>query len=241
MRSRPKVILLDLDDTLIHLGCTPEEAWEKCCLDFAGSGSLPVGVTALLNSVNAARKWYWNDPERHKHGRSDMRASRREVVALALQALGIVEETMSNALADSFSAYSDRLTCLFPNTADTLEKLRKAGVRLGLLTNGASGTQRAKIDRFDLAQYFEHILIEGELGFGKPDERVYKAALSLFGALPGDCWMAGDNLVWDVAAPQALGILAIWYDKNGTGLPGDAPVIPDRVIRDISELLKLLK
>ena len=42
---------------------------------------------------------------------------------------------------------------------------------LAMITNGASATQRAKIERFHLAPYFDHILIEGELGFGKPEPR----------------------------------------------------------------------
>jgi putative hydrolase of the HAD superfamily len=49
--------------------------------------------------------------------------------------------------------------------------------------------------------------------------------------------MVGDNLEWEVAAPQRLGIHAIWHDGYGTGLPPDCPVRPDRIIRRLSELL----
>ncbi len=67
--------------------------------------------------------------------------------------------------------------------------------------------QRSKINRFGLADLFDLILIEGEVGFGKPDPRVYERALESLGVAAGDTWMVGDNLEWDVAEPQRQGIL----------------------------------
>jgi putative hydrolase of the HAD superfamily len=49
-------------------------------------------------------------------------------------------------------------------------------------------------------------------------------------------WMVGDNLEWEVAAPQRLGIYSIWHDHLGEGLPPGSPVRPDRIIRTIAEL-----
>ena len=55
--------------------------------------------------------------------------------------------------------------------------LKARGVKLALVTNGAAGTQRAKVERFALSDRFDHIQIEGEHGFGKPDERAYLHAM----------------------------------------------------------------
>jgi putative hydrolase of the HAD superfamily len=49
--------------------------------------------------------------------------------------------------------------------------------------------------------------------------------------------MIGDNLEWEVEAPQRLGIYAIWLDAHGQGLPSEATVKPDRIIRSLTELL----
>jgi putative hydrolase of the HAD superfamily len=49
----------------------------------------------------------------------------------------------------------------------------------------------------------------------------------------------GDNLEWDVAAPQRLGIAGIWLDVAGAGLPPASLVHPDRIIRSLTELLML--
>ena len=51
-------------------------------------------------------------------------------------------------------------------------------MRLALVTNGAASLQRQKIARFELEPLFDLILVEGELGFGKPDERIYRLALN---------------------------------------------------------------
>jgi putative hydrolase of the HAD superfamily len=49
--------------------------------------------------------------------------------------------------------------------------------------------------------------------------------------------MIGDNLEWEVVAPQRLGIYAIWIDVHGEGLPDGSAVKPDRIIRSLTELL----
>jgi putative hydrolase of the HAD superfamily len=49
--------------------------------------------------------------------------------------------------------------------------------------------------------------------------------------------MIGDNLEWEVVAPQRLGIYAIWIDTHGEGLPPDSVIKPDRIIRSLTELL----
>jgi len=126
----------------------------------------------------------------------------------------------------------------FPGALDTLVALRQAGMPMALLTNGDAAGQRAKIERFDLAHFFDCIVVEGEFGVGKPDARVYEHALAALGAPRGrETWMVGDNLAADVGGAQALGLTGIWVDWEGAGLPTDAAAQPDHSIRRIAELL----
>jgi putative hydrolase of the HAD superfamily len=128
---------------------------------------------------------------------------------------------------------------LFPDTHTVIDALKLRGTRLALVTNGASEVQRAKIERFHLARRFDHIQIEGEHEFGKPDERAYLHALRQLEVDAQDAWMVGDNLEWEVAAPQRLGIFAIWFDGAAKGLPRDTHIKPDRIVASLSELLQL--
>ena len=124
-----------------------------------------------------------------------------------------------------------------PGAHDAIDALKAHGVNLALVTNGAAIDQRAKIERFGLAHRFDHIQIEGEHGFGKPEERAYLRAMQALGVAAPETWMVGDNLEWEVVAPQRLGIYAIWIDVHGDGLPAGSTVRPDRIIRSLPELL----
>ena len=122
-------------------------------------------------------------------------------------------------LADRFTAYREEEMFVFPGAHDAIDALKALGVKLALVTNGAAGAQRAKVERFALSHRFDHIQIEGEHGFGKPEERAYLHAMQALGVTASETWMIGDNLEWEVVAPQRLGIYAIWIDVHGDGLP----------------------
>jgi putative hydrolase of the HAD superfamily len=232
----PQAILLDLDDTIIDFGSTTESAWQRVCAAAARQVA-GLDAAALFATIDRVRTWYWSDPERHRQGRADLRAASRRIVQQALAELGHDLPALAQAIANSYRDLRDEGMSVFAGAVETLQRLRAHGVQLGLVTNGSSTDQRAKLERFDLARHFDHILIEGEFGCGKPDARVYRAALDALRARPADSWFVGDNLEWDVAAPQRLGLRTIWVDAARAGLPANAPVRPHRIIHSLPELL----
>jgi putative hydrolase of the HAD superfamily len=158
------------------------------------------------------------------------------VVRLALERLGIDDRSLAANIGDAYSHHRDIGMQPLPDAIDTVRWLKDAGCTLALLTNGAGPPQRTKIERFGLADFFDAILVEGEVGYGKPDARVYELALRRLDVAARDAWMVGDNLDWDVAAPQKLGVFSVWIDRHGRGLPQDSAVRPDRIIRALSDL-----
>jgi HAD superfamily hydrolase (TIGR01509 family) len=114
---------------------------------------------------------------------------------------------VGDLMADRFTLNRDHELSLFPGAHETLDHLKRLGVRLALITNGAAEPQRAKVIRFALAERFDHVQIEGEHGFGKPEERAYTHAMDALGVGPRETWMVGDNLEWEIVAPQRLGIM----------------------------------
>jgi putative hydrolase of the HAD superfamily len=229
----PRAILFDLDDTIISAYGRPDVAWAKVMREFAPRlGRLDPQQAAA--AIAAYAKEFWSDPKDHRHWRHRLGEARRRIVATALPA---ADAALASAIADRFTALRDEEMHLFPGAVETLEELRRRDVRLALITNGDGETQRAKIVRFALAIHFDHIQIEGEHGFGKPEERAYRHALAALDVAAADTWMVGDNLEWEVAAPKRLGIHAIWYDAEGAGLPPDPPARPDRIITALPQLL----
>ncbi len=241
MTKLPRAILFDLDDTLLVAFGPAESQWRRVIGAFADRLA-PLGPAAVIAAIQDSSQELWADPARHKHWRHRIGEARRRIVASAFAELAasghpIPGRLLSDMIADEYNALHEAELRLFPGAHETLQRLKELGVRLALITNGAAEPQRAKVIRFALEERFDHIQIEGEHGFGKPEERAYTHAMAALGVKPGETWMVGDNLEWEIVAPQRLGIHAIWHDGYGTGLPPDCPIRPDRIIRSLPELL----
>ena len=239
MTQLPRAMLIDMDETILSAYGRPDIAWNKIAAEFAGEFAplLPQQVAAAI--LDSARK-FWASAE--AEWRLKLAEARHEVVRGGFAALAAAGQTalsmdLAIRLADRFTAYRDEEMFVFPGAHDAIDALKQRGVKLALVTNGAADTQRAKVERFALTHRFDHIQIEGEHGFGKPDERAYQHAMQALGVRPPETWMIGDNLEWEVEVPQRLGIYAIWIDSHGEGLPADTTVKPDRIIRSLTELL----
>jgi putative hydrolase of the HAD superfamily len=160
-------------------------------------------------------------------------------VSISLSALGIDDPELARKLADSYGDEKEKATFVFPGATETIIRFKNEGIRLALVTNGSSEGQRRKIDKFGLAPLFDCILVEGEFGIGKPDERCFTHVLGLLDVDSSEAWMVGDRLEHDIRGAQKAGIYAIWVDWRGEGLPESSPVQPDRIIRSITEFLPL--
>ncbi len=237
MRERPpRTLLLDLDDTILRYGPLADGVWEAVTARFAPELGFEAAV--LLTAIREAGRRYWSEPERSRQGRHDMRGARRRICLDALRALGAPRPERAAALADAFHDEREAGVDPIPGALDALEHFRSSGLPLALVTNGGPELQRRKIERFRLAGFFETILVEGELGFGKPDARVFRMALAAVGAEPGQAWMVGDNLQADIHGAQGAGLHACWVDAPGRGLPAGSEVRPTATIRALAELIE---
>jgi putative hydrolase of the HAD superfamily len=239
MTQLPRAMLIDMDDTILSAYGRPEIAWHTIASEFAGELA-PVSPQQAATEILKFARHFWSTAE--PAWRLKLEEARRAVVkggfaALATHGQPPLADDLAIRLADRFSAYREDEMFVFPGAHEAIDALKALGVRLALVTNGAADTQRAKVERFALAQRFDHVQIEGEHGFGKPDERAYKHAMQALGVTAPETWMVGDNLEWEVEAPQRLGIYAIWMDVHGEGLPAESTIKPDRIIRSLSELV----
>lgn len=236
MPSLPRAILVDLDDTILDAGHRP-----AVLLAIAGefvAQLAPHAPVEVAETLEALFERFWADPARHKVARFGLAEARQQVVREAFSALAPpLPQDVADRFAARFTGLREEMTACFPGAIEGLRGLRDLGIRLALITNGSSATQRAKIERFALAAYFDHIQIEGEMGFGKPEEQAYRHAMAALGAEPHETWIVGDHLEWEVAAPQRLGLHAVWCDAFGRGLPEGTTIRPDRIVRSLTELL----
>lgn len=233
---KPKAILFDLDDTIVADDAVNEKAWQRV-FENPVFQACEFDIPKLRSIIKQIGEWYYDDSERLRRARQDLRTARREVVSISLSSLDIDDPELACKLADSYGAEKEKAIFVYPGAIETINHLKNDGIRLALVTNGSSEFQRRKIERFGLTPYFDCILIEGELGIGKPDERLFRHALDQLEADPSEVWMVGDRLEDDIGGAQSVGIYAIWVDWRGGGLPKSSDVQPDRIIRTLLELL----
>lgn len=231
----PKAILFDLDNTIIEHE-QPNLVWEKISDRYASLIS-NVSSADLLEAILAKREWYWDNPERHRRGRLNLKRATFNIVNDAFQTLNIDDTVLVQEIAEAYQTHCDTAEQLDAAAIDVLEKLRADDVKLALVTNGAKEPQRSKLARHKIEPYFDAILIEGEYGVGKPDPRVYYHALDMLKVPSKHAWMVGDNLEWEVSTPQRLGLKGIWVNRYGIDFPKDNTVEPYRIISSLSELL----
>lgn len=106
-----------------------------------------------------------------------------------------------------------------PAITRTLARLRAAGLRLALLSNGGPAQRRklaaAKLD----PATFAAIVISSEVGLAKPDARVFALALAKLGLdqpAADRVAMVGDSPEHDIAGAHAAGLLGIWIARGRT-------------------------
>ena len=224
-----------MDDTILAYSHNTDHSWQVICSRFTSRiGNIKPEV--LVSTIKANATLYWSDPEQHRTGRLHLDVARQQIVATALRQLD-VDESLAHEMALAYAVQREEAIEPFPGAIDTLRTFRERSVQLALLTNGGAEIQRRRIGRHQLVPLFDYILIEGEFGVGKPDERVYLHVLDQLKVLPHEAWMVGDNLEWEVAIPQRLGMFAIWLDFAGVGLSESSSIHPDRIIRTLPELL----
>jgi putative hydrolase of the HAD superfamily len=239
MTDLPRAMLIDMDDTILSAYGRPEIAWNIVATEFARELA-PLSPQQVASVIVDSAHRFWSAAG--AEWRLKLAEARHKVVRDGFAALAEAGEAtppidLAIRIADRFTAYRDEQMFVFPGAHDAIDALKARGVKLALVTNGAAEPQRAKVERFALTHRFDHIQIEGEHGFGKPEERAYLHAMDALGVTAGETWMVGDNLEWEVEVPQRLGIYAIWIDVHGDGLPEGSTVKPDRIIRSLTELL----
>jgi putative hydrolase of the HAD superfamily len=213
--SCPKFLILDLDDTILDYSAPGERVWKRLYDEFARRMCIPVGE--LQKAVDESRREYWSDFDRFREGRLDLKRARRIFLRDAFEKLGRTDWDTADELADTFSRDRETAVQPFEGAIDALRAFRAGGARMVLLTNGESSMQRAKIERFRLAPFFDAVFIEGETGIGKPDPRAHRAALAALGADPPRAWMVGDDLDFDIRPARALGMRAAWIHDPADG------------------------
>jgi 2-haloacid dehalogenase len=147
----------------------------------------------------------------------------------ALAGLGIKDAALR---ADLLAAW--RAPECYEEAAAALERLKSAGARLAILSNGTPSMLEGAVTAAQIGQHFDAILSVDQLERFKTDPECYRLATRYFGCNASEISFQSSNR-WDVAGGSIFGFHTVWINRGGQ--PDEYPGFgPDRVIRDLSGL-----
>ena len=257
-----RAVIFDLDDTLVWderisrraLIETAEEAARRCGADagrLAGAAKraadqlwhahAPVERCHALGIVAFEGMWghFHGEEDYLRHLREWVPQFRKLVWQQALAEEGVNDERLAAELGEFFARRRRELQDPLPGAGEVLHKLRAAGVRIGLLTNGAPDLQREKIESSGLGMFFDAAVVSGEIGTGKPEPEIFHYLLEKLGVSAAESLMVGNSLARDIVGAKRAGLASCWIALEGEDEPVGL-VEPDYTIRSLGELQRVV-
>lgn len=122
---------------------------------------------------------------------------------------------------------------LNPGVAETVRGLHEAGIYLGIISDADADRPRTILQWFDLEAYFNDITTSEEVGYTKPDRRMFETALEKAGVRAERSVMIGDKYTNDIEGAASVGMHPIGYGAE----PGP---LTKYQIDDLTEVLTIV-
>ncbi|MGH6979574.1 MAG: haloacid dehalogenase type II [Stellaceae bacterium] len=198
------------------------------CRDVIGDKEL-TALTTLWRDKQLQYTWLRSLQSRH----ADFWQVTGDALDYALETLGIADAALHARLMNLYLTLD-----AFPDVADTLLRLKAAGLRAAILSNGTRDMLREAVDGAGLAMLLDAVLSVEEVGVFKTSPLVYCLALDRLGLAAGEvCFVSSNG--WDAHAASDFGMRVVWcnrYGQRAERLPGK----PDHVIATLADLPSLV-
>ncbi|MFA1819825.1 HAD family hydrolase [Virgibacillus oceani] len=255
-----KAILFDLDDTLLWDEKSVSEAFKATCqlaeekyniatdiLEenvrknarelYASYGTYPFTKMIGINPFEGLWGAFPDEGEDFQKLKELAPDYRKEAWTKGLKDSGVDDPDFGYELAEAFPINRKKNAFVYEDTYSVLDQL-KGDYQLLLLTNGSPDLQNTKLDITpELMSYFEHIIISGDFGKGKPDPSIFTHALEQAGVSNEEALMVGDNIMTDILGANKAEIDSVWVNRHGRE---HGEVVPTYEVSNLEELLVLL-
>ena len=225
-----KVILWDIDGTLLDFEKAEKEAIRKC-FEVFGLGECTDEMIARYSVIN---KGYWEKLERKE-------ISKPEVLIGRFQEFFSTEGIVTDCAEKFNEEYQIRLgdTICFCDDGDELVKHFKGRIKQYAVTNGTKVAQDKKLSKSGLIDLLDGVFISEDIGVEKPDVKFFEHVWEKIGQHEADeVIIVGDSLTSDMQGGNNAGILCCWY--NPKGLENTKGVKLDYEIKSLQEILMIL-
>lgn len=215
--KRPKVLLFDVNETLLDIGPLKQKVGDL--LQDPSAGTLWFTTMLQYSLVLTVSGQYAAFPE---------------VGVATLQMLARNSDLAIEADDARAILAGMRTLAPHPDVQPALERLQKAGIRMATLTNSASAGVKAQTAHAGIERFFEQQLSVESVGKFKPHQDVYRWAAGEMGASPADCMLVAAH-GWDVAGAAWAGLRTAFIAREGQQKFPLAPA-PELDVPDLSAL-----
>ncbi len=206
-----EAVFFDAGETLL----SPQPSWSEICVEILRERGHEVTVDAMRAAWVQGGQRFVRAADEGTTFSLSKGESRKFWIGLYKELLEVVGISDDDAAEIMYGTFSDPKTYgLFPDAVPTLDELATRGMRLGLISNFESWLKDL-LDHLQIADRFEVIAVSGDLGWEKPDPRIFKWALEEMGVLPERSVYIGDSPHFDPGPAIAVGMHGVLLDRHG--------------------------
>jgi YjjG family noncanonical pyrimidine nucleotidase len=239
-KKQYSAILFDFDDTLVSYAAGQRYGLQKAFSTFG----IPL-KEKFFQIYREENEKLWRLAEKGEISSEELRVKRFE---LLLERGGIREiegvkpDLSPTGLCEAYLKNFSKHVEFEPGAEETLRDISgREELKRGLVTNGFTDTQRERLSRAGLADYFHGVFISDEIGVKKPDPEIFRAALEGLGdPAPEEVLIVGDNLISDIMGGKQSGLSTCWYNPSGAEEADEYRKYIDLEIRHLLEILNIL-
>jgi 2-haloacid dehalogenase len=152
-----------------------------------------------------------------------------DALDFAMSTLHIEDTALRSRLINLYLALS-----AYPEVPDTLKRLKAAGMKLAILSNGAPAMLAAATANAGIAESFDAVLSAEEVKVYKPHSSVYQLACDRLDVEAGRvCFLSSNG--WDAYSAKAFGFRVLWCNRLRQE-PERIPETPDAQIATLAKL-----
>ena len=231
-----EAVLFDLDDTLIDFQYSRRHGLR------AVQELLPALAAVSLEELELV-----HDEELHANylrtlgGNLSDDAARIERIGGICRRYGLQPDIGTIAQAAVAYAHEQQSNMrLVPGVPTLLDALR-GRVKVGVVTNGPSAQQRAKLDQFDInPNDLDALAISEEVGTRKPDPTIFRYALANLGVPPERVTMLGDSWENDILGALESGLAAVWLNRYGRTCPEPGLAVEIHGLEPVGDIVEVI-
>ena len=157
-----------------------------------------------------------------------------DALDFAMASVGIEDASLRERLMQLYFKLS-----AYPEVGDTLSRLKSAGMKLAILSNGSPQMLAAASENAGIGHLLDGVLSVEDVGIFKPHPSVYRMVIERFNLSPTRVCFVSSN-AWDAHAAKAFGFNVAWCNRFGQQRER-IPEPPDAEIQSLTELVRIVR